>query len=107
MRELGGLALILVLCSCGGETEDTDLNLTEEQSFDKQFGETLCTATEVCNPTTPCDPETNLLISEGCDFDEDYAQECLDGEYLCNDEFGDGMEFIEVPPVCALVYDCP
>jgi len=98
------LTLSLVLGACGGDDEDTDLGLTEEQSFDKQFGELYCEETGNCNPETPCDPGKSVLQSEGCAFDADYAQECLELEYICNDSLGDA--FIEIPPVCALVYDC-
>lgn len=98
------LALSLMLTACGGDDEDTDLGLSDEQSFDKKFGERYCEQVGDCNPDTPCDAGNSILMSEGCVFDEGYAQECLDGEYLCNDSLGEA--FIEVPPVCALVYDC-
>ncbi len=98
---IAGVALTigLFLTACGGH---------KDEKFSEKFGEVLCDAYAECGPEVEC--ETNALgdfdVSD-CEYDKDAAKECLDGEFVCNSDFGDGFEYVEVPEICSAVFtDC-
>ncbi len=92
------LSSILVLAAC-----------LSESKFTEKFGEKLCEEYETCNADIECttgDDDDDTSTAD-CTFDKKKAKECLDGDYVCNDEFGEGFEFVETPAACADVYtDC-
>jgi len=106
---------VLAACSKNAEDEDTDAvgdddddddddgGLTEEE-FAELFEELLCAEFAACNPAIDCD--SDYIDVSGCTFDAELGQECLDGTYECNDDYGPGFEYVEVPAACLVVYDC-
>jgi hypothetical protein len=77
-----------------------DLTLEE---FEEEFVDLFCSEWEACNTATSCPTsEGTSSGTQDCDFDPDAARECLDGEWLCNEEFP-GFEFPVAPAACSSV----
>jgi len=89
-------------CFIGGKG-DGDLS---PQAFSEQFADKLCSEYASCNPEIECSTDEAETLPEECSFSSDAADACLDGDFLCNDEFGNGFEFVEVPSACESVFDC-
>jgi len=94
------------------EGDDDDDNgatggaLTRER-FAELFEEKLCAEYATCNPDIECQ-STGSSGADDCDYNRNMAQQCLNGTYVCNDEFGEGFEFVEVPAACGSVFtNCP
>ncbi len=85
-------------------TETTGNDLLTRQEFSEAFGDLLCAEYALCNPDIDCISDPQPGDAAGCDFDPIAAAACLAGEYICNDEFGEGFEFVETPPACAEVF---
>jgi len=89
-----------------GDEDDVDrfgLFGMSEERFSAAFGEKLCAEYESCNRDVDCDP-SGMGSTIECDYDAAKAMECLNGDYTCNDEFGEGFEFIEVDLACMDIY---
>ena len=97
-RILGlAIGILVILTACGGGKAD---------KFYGKFGDKLCDAYAQCKPDVACSTGSTEPFDD-CEFDKDAAADCLDGEFVCSDEFGDGFEYIRIPDVCDLVYtDC-
>jgi len=88
------------------DTDTTPTSLTEAE-FVVLFPDRLCTAYANCNPNIQCDGSAADLAPE-CTFHDDAAAACVYGDFTCNNQFGQGFEFIEVPLACGQVYtNCP
>jgi len=74
--------------------------------FMQLFGDLFCAEYATCNPDIDCVPEGGQ--NNGCQFDPVAADGCLTGEYICDNSFGPGFEFVVVPLACGEVfYNCP
>ena len=114
---LSGLALVaLVACSGDDDKDDgTDSGAVDSstaESFAAAFGDAACDAMVDCNADpeiidAACDPPepATPIDYDDCDFDVDYAEDCLAGEWTCSEVAG--IAFAEPPSVCALALECP
>jgi len=95
---LGAVTIALIGCACA----------RGDKKFSEKFGERLCDAYAECRPDVVC--ETDALGDfepSDCSYDKEASKDCLDGDFRCNDDFGEGFEFVEIPDVCAAVFtDC-
>jgi len=98
---LTALALFgTVACEGSGE----EITITEAD-FLSQFEVIYCDAHESCTPDELC-PAMSEVLSTSCTYDAGFAQDCLAGDYSCDDSGGEGAEQLIVPTTCASVYDC-
>jgi len=93
------------------ETGDTDTQATPtslaEADFVVLFPQRLCSVYETCNANIECDPTPQGQVPQ-CDYHPSAAAACVYGDFICNNQFGPGFEYVEVPQVCHSVYSgCP
>jgi len=88
-----------------GDDDDNSVGPMTPAKFNKLFYEIFCAEMADCNPDIECSDGGSTTMPE-CTFDAAMARQCLNGEYVCDDSFGEGFEFVIVPAACAEVYDC-
>lgn len=89
----------LALAACGG---------SEDRFWDK-YENTYCESFDACHTgDTPCPFSLHNAQPDPlyCTFDAKKARECLKGDFVCNDAFGPGNEWVDAPAVCDEVYTC-
>ncbi|MBA2320030.1 MAG: hypothetical protein H0V89_02645 [Deltaproteobacteria bacterium] len=98
MRNLLVTSAFLALAACG---------LSEEE-FATDFDAAYCEALDTCGAAFTCDdaptgstPAADAV--DGCEFDADMGQECLDGAPFACDE----ASFPIIPDACLTAYTCP
>lgn len=98
MRNLLYISTLVVLGACG----------MSEDKFADKFVDAYCDAWDGCNTSTDCPVKAGESddSDDSCEYDKKKAKECIKGDFTCNDEFGEGMEFVEPPSVCADVFKC-
>ena len=95
MKNVLVLSSIFALAACG----------LSQSKFEEKFGEKICEEYATCNADVECSTsgDDDDGGAECADYDKKKAKECLDGTYTCNDEFGEGFEFLEIPDACLAV----
>ena len=99
-KRLGILAVAIAVFGCACARAD--------KKFSERFGDKLCEAYETCRPDVICETDAlgDFEISD-CTYDRKASRDCLDGVFTCNDDFGEGFEYVEIPDICAEVFtDC-
>lgn len=95
-------ALVLatvVLAACG----------SPDDRFWSKFEETYCSEYHVCHTgDAPCPFEATYSKPDelACAFDKKMARKCLNGDYVCHDDFGPGVEWLTSPEECREVFVC-
>jgi len=100
MQRISQLSLVtcIGLCTLACEPVEGESTITEDQ-FLQQFEEIYCGQHEDCVAGEAC-PAVSTVLDTTCLYDATYAQDCLAGEYVCED----GL--LLAPTTCAGVYDC-
>lgn len=95
-------ALVLatvVLAACG----------SAEDRFWEDYEETYCAEYHACHTgDAPCPFEQTYTRPDplACAFDKKAARQCLNGDFVCNDAFGPGVEWLAAPEICDEVFTC-
>jgi len=113
-----GILMLAAMAGCAGSdgkggTDDSGATAgSSADGFSEAFADAACDAQIACNADVDiidaaCDPPdtTSGRDLADCDFDADYAADCLDEEWTCTSIYG--VTYAEVPNVCLLVLDCP
>ncbi len=104
MRAL--LVLALSATALGGCCSKLECEDEPVLAFEDRYFDLLCETYTSCFDDIECS-ELNAadgLILEGCEFDIDKAQACLDGEYSCDTTVD--YEMINIPEECSEAFRC-
>ena len=104
----------LVLVACGGDNSKDDAyapppwgggsgNSYTEAEFIADFIDRYCAEATQCNADFDCSLlEGSDDVEMTCTYDEDKAQDCIDGVYECDEDLG----FVTPPEECAEALVC-
>jgi hypothetical protein len=96
MKNLFAVSTLFALAACG----------ISEDDFAAEYADKYCAELETCGSdftcsTTGTTTATTTAVAD-CEFDAAAAQDCLDGEWTCDDTLK-----LPIPPAaCGTVYTC-
>lgn len=75
------------------------------KNFDSEYDARWCAEWQECNVEFSCDLEI-AHNREGCEFNKDKADECLNGPWTC-DNSNTALSVLYQPEACDDVWSCP
>ena len=97
--QIGAFTVLALLgtVACDGTGGESTITETD---FLQQFEEIYCGQWDICGNEDTC-PDVSSVLSTSCLYDSAFAQDCLAGDFACDDAIG-----VLIPTTCAGVYDC-
>jgi hypothetical protein len=108
---IGLFCTLLTLSACSGDSDTANGDDDDDtKDYGQQFEDKFCAEYEDCTGATSC-PLTAGTIPPGatppstttadCNFDQQAADDCLNGDWTC--QTVDGFSFVVSPPECCAV----